>query len=95
MKYQENLSPITTKENPLDLGNISQNALSEHITPEIASYVVKNYILPMFDSRGKKLMKNNNIQSKSPARNSVLHELKLFDLLENEKSSLSKDLLTC
>jgi len=34
------------------------------ITPEIAAFVVKDYLLPMFESDGKKLMKNQ--ANKSP-----------------------------
>ena len=45
----------------------------------------------MFDSRGKQHMKKN---SKSPSNQSVLHELKLSEMLENEKESLSKTLLS-
>ena len=45
----------------------------------------------MFDSRGKQHMKKN---SKSPSSQSVLHELKLSEMLENEKESLSKTLLS-
>jgi len=31
------------------------------VTPEIAAYVVKEYLLPMFESDGKKLMKSKRI----------------------------------
>jgi len=31
------------------------------ITPEIAAYVVKEYLLPMFESDGKKLMNSKRI----------------------------------
>jgi hypothetical protein len=42
----------------------------------------------MFDSRGKQHLKN----SKSTSGKSVLNELKLSELLENEKESLFKTL---
>ena len=47
----------------LDLNLISQKAQPKriskdlHITPEIAAAVVKDYLLPMFDNDGKKLLK--------------------------------------
>jgi len=39
------------------------------ITPEVAAYVVKEYLLPMFESDGKKLLTkklSSGVNSKSP-----------------------------
>ena len=38
------------------------------ITPEIAAFVVKEYLLPMFESDGKKLLAKKQMRSKSPHR---------------------------
>lgn len=71
----------------------------DQISPELAAKIVKYYILPMFESDGKKRLKKqyNKIQSvasptsrkfKMPAQNensqSVYGELKLSEKLHNE-----------
>lgn len=64
----------------------------EQISPELAALIVKNYILPMFESEGKKSLKvkynkmagiadkNKDIASSK----SVYGELKLSEKLSNE-----------
>ena len=36
------------------------------ITPELAAKVVKDYLLPMFESDGKKLLRKKKVISSSP-----------------------------
>ena len=68
----------------------------EQISPELAAQVVKKYVLPMFESDGKKVMKNktsNRLQSVAQGGKSfgitnglgtgggVFNELKLSEIL--------------
>lgn len=64
----------------------------DQISPELAALIVKNYILPMFESDGKKSLKNKynrmaGIADKNrdiaPSK-SVYGELKLSEMLSNE-----------
>jgi len=38
----------------VNLNNKQQKITRQQITPEIAAYVVKEYLLPMFENGGKK-----------------------------------------
>ena len=62
----------------------------ETITPEIAAFVVKEYLLPIFESDGKKLLKNKKREQPSEEQdfsslisqsNTVFSELKLSGIL--------------
>ena len=62
----------------------------EDITPEIAAHVVRNYLLPMFESDIKKGLRKNMMAKNSPGKeqtsvdqtNSVYGELKLSEKLQ-------------
>jgi hypothetical protein len=64
----------------------------EQISPELAAMIVKNYILPMFESDGKKSLKNKYNKMAGIAdknrdlgqNKSVYGELKLSEKLSNE-----------
>lgn len=75
-------------------GNI---ATIDHITPELAAKIVKNYILPMFENSGKRALKSkyNKLQGVATAKSkykiqpsnetqTVYGELKLSEKLSSE-----------
>ena len=62
----------------------------ETITPEIAAFVVKEYLLPIFESDGKKILKNKKREQAAEEQdfsslisqsNTVFSELKLSGIL--------------
>lgn len=79
-----------------------------HITPEMAATVVKDYLLPMFDTDGKKLLKRkakfpglsitpSNFKSEAKGDvaekpTTVYEELKLTQILQNEIDGLRANL---
>ena len=48
-----------------------QNGNSDRITPDLAAKIVKNYVLPMFESEGKRTLrqKYEKMMSKQSSRN--------------------------
>lgn len=60
------------------------------ITPEIAAFVVKEYLLPMFESDGKKLLSK---KSKSKGRDEVMDHNKSMAIpsTNNIEDLMSKD----
>ena len=70
----------------------------EEITPELAAYVVKTYLLPMFETDVKNHARKNRNKAMSKLEsggdvlsNSVYGELKLSDKLQIEIYSLRED----
>jgi hypothetical protein len=47
------------------------------VSPEMAAKVVREFILPMFESEGKKILRKKNPKSSSPRSVGVFQELKL------------------
>lgn len=68
------------------------------ITPELAASVVRDFILPMFESDGKKLLRKRgknqagkgvtNILADSGVSGTVFQELKLSEVLSSELAGL-------
>lgn len=74
--------------------NTNQSMKLEDITPEIAAYVVKNYLLPMFDADLKKAQRKNRRGLISPEKkeeNTVYGELKLSEKLQLEIYTLREE----
>ena len=58
------------------------------MTPELATYVVRNFILPMFETEGKKILRNKSKNASGQGAETgiggssvVYHELKLSEML--------------
>ena len=67
----------------------------DSISPELVAQLVKEYVLPMFESDGKKQLKNkykklsgSNFTADMRNPNSVYGELKLSEKLSNELNSI-------
>ena len=85
---KESINQILSK---TDLPSKAPQLSKESITPEIAAYVVKEYLLPIFESDGKKLLKNKkqgtpeinekDYESLTKGSNTVFSELKLSGIL--------------
>ena len=58
------------------------------ITPEIAAYVVKEYLLPMFESDGKRLLSKKKKKEEDPTQGSVsgLHHEEFQQLMDKDYS---------
>jgi hypothetical protein len=69
----------------------------EDITPEIAAFVVKNYLLPMFDKESKRSDRNKRAAdhgrktTNDDEENTVYEELKLSEKLQIEIYALRED----
>ena len=69
------------------------------ITPEIAAHVVRNYLLPMFESDIKKGLRKKMMSKNSPGKdqtsvdqnNSVYGELKLSEKLQIEIYAMKEE----
>jgi hypothetical protein len=58
------------------------------VTPELAIYVVRNFILPMFETEGKRILRNKVKNGRDPSKDvggssSVYNELKLSEMLSD------------
>jgi hypothetical protein len=54
------------------------------ITPEIAAFVVKEYLLPMFESDGKRLLSKKSTNHRSRSPNSVRERNDFTNLSQSE-----------
>lgn len=60
------------------------------MTPELAIHVVRNFILPMFETDGKRILRNKAKMGRDPSKDlgfggssSVYNELKLSEMLSD------------
>ena len=93
----EALPLATAVISPRDMNMFSKQPTQQQVTPELAAQIVKDYILPMFESDGKKDLKNkyNKLQGMSSGgiknADTVYGELKLSQqLLSQLKEVRSK-----
>jgi hypothetical protein len=66
----------------------------DDITPEVAAYVVRNYLLPMFETdikKGQRNKRKGDLDTSLEDSNTVYGELKLSEKLQLEIYSLREE----
>lgn len=78
------------KQKTKDLKLFNRNPNPSDVTPELAIYVVRNFILPMFETEGKRILRNKVRNGRDPSKDvgigtssSVYNELKLSEMLSD------------
>jgi hypothetical protein len=65
------------------------------VTPELAIHVVRNFILPMFETEGKRILRNKSKNGRDIGKDlgiggssSVYNELKLSEMLSDQLTDI-------